>query len=137
MKLQKNSRTSFSSIARELGVSEGIVRFRVKKMIDSGVITKFTALLDSRKIGLSIIAIIMVKIDPVFFKEASMKISDLDETYHIFESTGDYDIVTVVHTRDMKHLSDLKKRIERISGIRGVMVSACTRLIKIKTIFNL
>lgn len=137
MRLQKNGRASFSSIARELGVNEATVRYRVKKLLDKGVITLFTALLDPTKIGFSITAIVMAKINPMLFEKASLQIADLDETYHVFQSTGEYDIVAVVHTRDMKHLSDLRKRIEMVPGVRDVLVSATTRWIKLKTIFNL
>jgi len=136
-KLQKNARVPFSSIARELGVDEATVRYRVKKLTAEGVITEFTILLDPVKIGFSATAIIMVKIDPMLFEKASTQISDFDETYHVFQSTGEHDLVAVVHTRDMEHLSELRKKVEMVSGVRDVFVSATIRLIKIKTIFEL
>lgn len=116
-KLQKDGRVSFSSIARELGVNEATIRYRVKNLIDEGVITKFTALLDPTKIGFPITAIVMIKIDPKLFEEASTHIADQDETYHIFQSTGEYDIGIVAHTRDMRYLSELRRRIELIPGV--------------------
>ena len=64
--LQKNSRRSFTEIAKYLDVSEATVRYRVKKLIDAGVINKFTVLLDPRKIGYPTTGILMVKI--IFLK---------------------------------------------------------------------
>lgn len=40
--LQENSRTSYAHIANELGISEVAVRYRVKNLIDNGIINKFT-----------------------------------------------------------------------------------------------
>ena len=49
--LQENSRLSYTEIANELKISEATVRYRVKKLTDAGIISKFTVLLDPRKIG--------------------------------------------------------------------------------------
>ncbi len=135
--LQEHGRAPYSQIADELGVSEATVRYRVKKLIDSGVIKKFTVLLDPKKIGYLTTGILMVKIIPDFFEQASKEISDLAETHHVFQHTGEYDILAVVQARDLGHLSDLRRRVEMIEGVREVSLSATTRRIKIKTTFDL
>jgi DNA-binding Lrp family transcriptional regulator len=135
--LQENSRTSYLHIANELGVSEATVRYRVKNLIDNGVINKFTVLLDSKKIGYPTTGILMVKIAPDHFEKTSEQISDLIETYHVFQNTGEYNLVAVVHAHNLEHLNDLRKRVEMMLGVRDVSLSAATRLIKIKTSFDL
>ncbi|NWG11620.1 Lrp/AsnC family transcriptional regulator [Candidatus Bathyarchaeota archaeon] len=135
--LQENARVPFSRIADELGVNEATVRYRVKQLMDKGVITKFMALLDPLKIGFSTTGIMMIKTNPGMFEEAAKQISELAETYHAFQITGEFDIVAVVQTHDLRHLSELRKEVEMIPGVRDVVVSATTRLIKIKTTFEL
>jgi len=135
--LQENSRTSYLHIANELGFSEATVRYRVKNLIDNGVINKFTVLLDSKKIGYPTTGILMVKIAPDHFEKTSEQISDLIETYHVFQNTGEYNLVAVVHAHNLEHLNDLRKRVEMMLGVRDVSLSAATRLIKIKTSFDL
>ena len=135
--LQENARTSYMHISNELGISEATVRYRVKNLIDNGVISKFTALLDSKKIGYSTTGILMVKITPEHFEKTSKQITDLTETYHVFQTTGEYGVVAVVHAHNLEHLSDIRKRVETMLGIRDVSLSAATRLIKIKTTFDL
>ncbi|MCD6164486.1 MAG: winged helix-turn-helix transcriptional regulator [Candidatus Odinarchaeota archaeon] len=44
--LQENARASISDISRKLGLSRVTVRQRIKKLIESGVIKKFTVILD-------------------------------------------------------------------------------------------
>ena len=135
--LQENSRTSYMRIARDLGISEATVRYRVKNLIDNGVINKFTVLLNPKKVGYFTTGILMVKIASDHFQKTSEQISDLTEAYHIFQNTGEYNIVAVVHAHDLEHLSDLRKRVELMQGVREVSLSAATRLIKIKTSFDL
>jgi Lrp/AsnC family transcriptional regulator for asnA, asnC and gidA len=135
--LQRNSKVSHTYIANELGVSEATVRYRIKNLIDEGVIDKFTVLLNPKKVGYPTIGILMVKIAPDCFEQTSEQISDLTETYHVFQSTGEYNLVAVVHAHNLEHLNDLRKRVERMTGVRDVSLSAATRLIKIKTSFDL
>lgn len=40
--LRRNSRMPYSTIAQELGVSEGMIRGRVRNLINAGVIKRFT-----------------------------------------------------------------------------------------------
>jgi Lrp/AsnC family transcriptional regulator for asnA, asnC and gidA len=135
--LQENSRTSYMHIADELGVSEATVRYRVKNLIENGVISRFTVLLNPRKIGYPITGILLVKIAPDHFDEASKQISALDETRHVLQNTGEYNIVAVVKARSLEHLGDLRKTVEAIPGIRELSLSAATRLIKIDPSFVL
>jgi Lrp/AsnC family transcriptional regulator for asnA, asnC and gidA len=135
--LQENSRTSYMQIAKELGVSEATVRYRVKNLIENGVISRFTVLLNPRKIGYPITGILLVKIAAEHFDEASKQISDLDETRHVLQNTGEYNIVAVVKARSLVHLNDLRKKVESIEGVKELSLSAATRLIKIDPSFSL
>jgi DNA-binding Lrp family transcriptional regulator len=135
--LQKDARVPFSKIAETIGVSEATIRYRVKQLEKSKVIKTYTTLLNPAKVGYFTTGIMMVKIDPEKFDSAADQIGAQPETYHVFQNTGEYDIVSVVHTRDLEHLSELRKRVQSIAGVRDVTVSAATRIIKIKTSFDL
>jgi Lrp/AsnC family transcriptional regulator, regulator for asnA, asnC and gidA len=135
--LQENSRLSYTEIANELDSSEATVRYRVKKLVDAGVISKFTVLLDPRKIGYPTTGILMVKISPEQFEEAAKKISNLFETRHVLQSTGDYDVVAVVKARNLEHLNEVRQKIELIPGVKELSLSASMRLIKIDPAFYL
>jgi Lrp/AsnC family transcriptional regulator, regulator for asnA, asnC and gidA len=135
--LQKDGRIPFSQISTEAGVSEATVRYRVKNLEKEKIIKTYTALLDPVKVGFSTTGIMMVKLDPDLFEQAAQQIGELTEAYHVFQNTGDFDIISVVHTRDLAHLSDLRTKVQMIRGVRAVTVSAATRLIKIKTSFDL
>ena len=135
--LQENSRMSYMHIASKLGISEATVRYRVKNLIDKGIIHRFTVLLDPRKIGYPITGILLVKIVPEHFEGAAKKISDLEETRHVLQNTGEYNIVAVVKAKSLGHLNELRKKIELIEGVRELSLSAATKLIKINPSFEL
>ncbi len=135
--LQRDARTPFAKIARDFGVSEATVRFRVKKLIDKGVVTRFITMLDPRKIGLPITATIVAKVEPTLLDKAVEQIASFDEAHHVFQSTGEYDIVAVVHARDMAHLSEIRKRVKMLPGVKDVSVSVATRIMRVEPIFKL
>ncbi len=63
---QLDARVSFAELSRKLDVAEATVRFRVKRLMDNGVITRFAALLDPVKVGFGVSGAILLKIDPAF-----------------------------------------------------------------------
>jgi Lrp/AsnC family transcriptional regulator for asnA, asnC and gidA len=135
--LQSDARVSFALIGAEAGVSEATVRYRVKQLEKAGIIKNYTALLDSGKVGWPTTGIMMVKLVPELFEPAAKAISELPETYHIFQTTGEFDLLSVVHTRDLAHLIELRKTVKLIDGVQDVSVVAATRMLKIKTSFDL
>ncbi|MEE8324009.1 MAG: Lrp/AsnC family transcriptional regulator, partial [Candidatus Bathyarchaeia archaeon] len=115
--LQDDCRTSYTAIARELDVAESTVRYRVDKLKREGVITGYIALLNPRKIGLEITAIALIKVDPKMVEDASRRLSGFRESHHLFKSTGEYDLVSVMHARDIAHLNALIDRIKQLPGV--------------------
>ena len=107
--LQEDGRMAFAEIARKIGVNEATIRFRVKKLVDKQVIIQFSALLNPRKIGLSITGVIMAKVNPKTLNKTFKELKNLPELLHIFQCTGKYDFLAVANVEDMEHLEQLKK----------------------------
>lgn len=135
--LQDDCRTPYSAIARMLGVAESTVRYRVDRLRREGVITRFIALLDPRKIGLNITAIALIKVDAAKLEDALEALASFEESHHLFRSTGSYDLVSVVHARDISHLNELIERMKRLPGVREASVEVATYLIKVEPKFKL
>lgn len=135
--LQRDARTSIAEIARRLNMSETAVRYRFKKLIEEGVIIKFSAILDPEKIGLGTCAIIGLKVDPGKVEEVANKLAKHRETQHIFQSTGEYDIMTIVHSRDLNELNELISEIKSMKGIRDSFLSITTRKLKLHTEYEI
>ena len=130
--LQDDARISFTDVGRKLDVGETTIRYRVNRLKKEGVITHFTALLDPRKIGQNITAIVLLKVDHKNIKISSKKLALFREYHHLFQTTGEYDLVSVVHTRNLTHLNELRGRIKKLPGVKDVMVYVATHLIKVE-----
>ncbi len=128
--LQTNCRLSFAELSRELDAAEATVRFRVNRLVEDGVITKFAAILNPAKVGMKVSGAILLKIDPVYLEQACKHLVTFSETLYLFQSTGEYDVVSVIAARDMDHLNDLVKRTKTIIGVKDARVSVTTRFLK-------
>ena len=128
--LQLNCRLSFADLSRELDAPEATVRFRVNRLIGEGVITRFAALLNPAKVGMKVSGAILLKIDPAHLEEACRQLVSFSETQYLFQSTGEYDVVSVIVARDMEHLNSLIKKAKIIPGVKDARVSVTTRFLK-------
>jgi DNA-binding Lrp family transcriptional regulator len=121
--LQSNSRKSFVEIADEIRLSESAVRRRVKHLIDSGIIKRFTIELES---GNKTSAITLISVtstaDTSVVSSNLMKLSGVEVIYEI---TGQYDIAAIIVAPTIaeinKYIDDVRK-VEGVSDTNTVII---------------
>ena len=101
------------------------------------IINGYVALINPRKVGLTITAIMMIKINPQMIDAISPKLASFKELRHLFRSTGQYDMISVVNARDIGHLNDVMGEIKQIDGIHELIVEVATELVKVDPKFSL
>jgi Lrp/AsnC family transcriptional regulator of lysine biosynthesis len=113
--LRRNAREPYSSLARELGLSESAVRKRIARLLKLGVIKRFTIEYDAPG---ELMAIILVKTQPpVQTYDVSRKILEHERVDRVYEVTGEYDIVVIARAKVIKDINEI---IDYIRGIKGV-----------------
>lgn len=128
--LQENARTPFSKIASSIGVSEATVHLRVQKLKRLGIIKGFRAVLDPAKVGKGLTAIVLVKADPMKYKEALRKVASIDDVYEIYDVTGEYYAVLKIRASNRDSLAKIIDRIGEIEGITSTQTMVVLRTIK-------
>lgn len=130
--LQQDGRISNQDLADRIGLSPSPCLRRVRALEESGLITGYRALLDARKLGLSLMALIHISMDqhtPERFANFEKKIAARPEVLECLLITGqeaDYQLKVIV--RDMDAYQELLlNRITRIEGVTGVHTSFVLR----------
>lgn len=116
--LADNSRTPYTEIGEEVGLTEATVRKRVKHLEEDGVIQKYTIDLDPSKLGYGMVTILGLDVDPQHFLKASENLVELDEVRWAAKSTGDHMIMAEVWAKNGEELTRLMS--EEIAKIEGV-----------------
>ncbi|MCW5517588.1 Lrp/AsnC family transcriptional regulator [Muriicola sp. Z0-33] len=102
--LQKNSRASFASIGREVGLTPPAVAERVKKMEDLGIIEGYHARVTHTMAGYQLKAIITLKAFMGKLRPFLTLIKTLDEVINCYRITGNENIIMEVVLKDQFHL---------------------------------
>ena len=114
--LQADGRMSYVNIANEVGLSEGAVRQRVQRMIDTGTM-QIVAVTDPLRVGFHRQAMIGVKTqgDATPIAEALCTIPQID---YVVTTAGAHDIlVEVVCENDDELLEVLMQKIRALPGV--------------------
>ena len=102
--LQKNSRASFASIGREVGLTPPAVAERVKKMEDLGIIEGYHARVSHTIAGYQLKAIITLKAFMGKLQPFLALIKSFDEVINCYRITGNENIIMEVVLKDQFHL---------------------------------
>ena len=116
--LQSNGRASNARIARRIGVSEGTVRRRLKKLIADGVID-IVAVVDAARLGYDTEALVGVQVDPDKVMEVAANLGELPESNWVAITTGTYDVFMWVTLQSADQLGAfLREKLGIVSGVR-------------------
>ncbi|MCF8147005.1 MAG: Lrp/AsnC family transcriptional regulator [Sulfuritalea sp.] len=136
--LQTEGRIHNQDLADRIGLSASPCLRRVRALEESGLILGYRAMLDARKLGLTLMALIHISMDvhtPERFDRFEAAVAVLPEVLECLLITGqdaDYQLKVVV--RDMDHYQFLLlNKITRIEGVTGVHSSFVLRRVVDKT----
>jgi DNA-binding Lrp family transcriptional regulator len=128
--LKINSRISFNTISQKIGKTEATVRRRVKKLMDDGIIKKFTI---EYSINSKPKTRATVKIEPDF-KDIKRILTDLkviDEITDIWRLSGECGIFLKVEVPSIELFNPLiEEKISQIKGVRIIETCFITDTIK-------
>ncbi len=99
--LVKDSRESFVNIGKKLKLSESAVRRRVKNLVDSGTIKRFTIEVGEKN---ATSAIVLISVDSTIdTAKVSSRLTKLEGVKTIYEITGQYDISVIISAPTRSH----------------------------------
>jgi Lrp/AsnC family transcriptional regulator for asnA, asnC and gidA len=97
--LQQDGRETNSALARRFGVSEALVRQRLKRLLQSGVI-RYHAVADLRELGLSHMAVVHVATAPGAFNPVAERLRAVPEVAALFVLSGGYSLMFYLIAED-------------------------------------
>jgi len=113
--LKEDSRESFVDIGKKLKLSESAVRRRVKNLVDSGTIKKFTLEIGEEN---ATSAIVFVSVDSATdTSKVSLKLAKLEGVKTVYEITGQYDITTIMSATNIAEINSSIDALRKIPGV--------------------
>ncbi|MCS7114662.1 MAG: Lrp/AsnC family transcriptional regulator [Nitrososphaerota archaeon] len=113
--LRQDGRSTYRDIAKRVGLSEGAVRLRVKRLMGSGVIRRFTV-----ETGLpeGAEALSLISVNPsIPTSKISATLTATPNVKKVYEVTGEYDIAVIISASDISEVNECVEKIRKIEGV--------------------
>ncbi len=136
--LQQDGRISNQDLADRISLSPSACLRRLRALEESGLVLGYRALLDARKLGLTLMALLHISMDrhtPERFAHFEKEVAAIPQVLECLLITGqaaDYQLKVVVADMDA-YQELLLNRITRITGVSGVHSSFVLRRVVDRT----
>lgn len=104
--LTENSRISYTDLSKAVHISRPSVTERISRFLELGIIERFTAVVNFKKIGRPICSFLHIS-DMKLSVEEMLKLFDRDETTEVYSITGENNFIVKVAVADMECLERL------------------------------
>ncbi len=109
--LNQDARKSYREIAREIGTSATAVMNTVRKLEASGTLKGYIPIVDPEHVGLSLAAIVAVRISQGKLLETQKRIAQDPRVSAVYDITGDWDSFIVGRFKDRDDLNRFVKKL--------------------------
>jgi DNA-binding Lrp family transcriptional regulator len=103
--LQEDGAISNLDLSKKIGLSPSACLTRTKNLVETGVITKFAAIVDEKKLGLDVMAFVLVNLSPLNRETIRAFLAEVERYPQIQECytlTGSHDYLLKIVARDME-----------------------------------
>lgn len=120
--LQRDARTSFAELARQVAMSPSAVTERVRRLEESGVIVGYRAEIDPARVGLTILALVRLRYPTGNYRPFHALLDSTPEIVEAHHVTGEDCFVLSVRARGMAHLEQVTGRIAGLGQVTTSVV---------------
>jgi Lrp/AsnC family transcriptional regulator for asnA, asnC and gidA len=115
--LQYDGRMPYTDIAAELGISEGSVRRRVKRMTGEHVL-QIVGVVEPQYLDWETAAMVCVGVQAGQIDAAAREIAQFPEVSYLFMTSGGFDLFVEVYCRDRDHFATfLSEQLQKVPGV--------------------
>lgn len=107
--LQEDGSISNLDLSKKIGLSPSACLTRTKNLVETGIIKKFATIVDEKKLGMEVIAFVLVNLSPLnretihSFLEDVNRFPQIQECYTL---TGSHDYLLKIIAKDMESYRD-------------------------------
>jgi Lrp/AsnC family leucine-responsive transcriptional regulator len=129
--LIEDGRRSFRTIAKMTGVSTPTVEVRIRRMFETGFITKISPVFNSEKVSEKLTALVTFRVSDSDLQDIASKFSELNEVRNVFLITGESNLMLRVVMKNSRELQDfISYRSKEFGNMQVVSSQIITKSLK-------
>ena len=109
--LLSDARASQRHLSREVGVAQGTITNRIRRMEEMGIIQGYSVVIDPESVGwnMTIMAGLMIAKGKMI--DVQQKIAADPRVFSVYDVTGDWDSIVLARVKNRADLDDLTKTV--------------------------
>jgi Lrp/AsnC family transcriptional regulator for asnA, asnC and gidA len=129
--LQYDGRKPYTEIADGLGISEGSVRRRVKRLVD-GNLLQIVGIAEPQFLGWNAAAMIGISVRAGEIDAVAQEIARFPEVSYLFMASGGFDLFAEVYCSNMSHfVRFLNTKLQQVPGIQRTETFTILKMYKL------
>ncbi len=128
--LLEDARISQRGLAKRVGVAQGTITNRLRRLEEMNVIKGYTVLLDAESIGWTMTVITGLRIQKGSMIDVQQQIAADPRVFAVYDVTGDYDSMVLARVRGRRDLDDLTKTVFTLSGVQRSFTQVVLNTVK-------
>lgn len=124
-----NARTPFSIIGKKVGLSKEVVNYRVKKLIERGILIRFNTVIDVNRLGWQVyfININLRDIENAIEEEIIKTLANHPNVAQVLKCIGNYDLILKVFVKDYVEANKIIKELKFKNHIEEYTINLIER----------
>ena len=128
--LLEDARISQRGLAQRIGVAQGTISNRLRRLEELGVIKGYTVLLEPESIGWTMTVITGLRIEKGSMINVQQNIAADPRVFAVYDVTGDYDSMVLARVQSRKDLDDLTKTVFTLKGVQRSFTQVVLNTVK-------
>jgi DNA-binding Lrp family transcriptional regulator len=126
--LHLNGRTSYTDLAKEVGLSRVAVQVRINALMENGTIERFACIVNPEKLGITVSAFFNVEVEPKHLMQVADTLAEEPEVSSLYHMTGP----SKLHMHGLfKNNHEMELFLQnKLYALPGIMSVDCQVLIK-------
>ena len=121
---------SVRKIAHMLNKSPTVVAKRIQKLKELGVFERCTAVIDYKKLGYNLLALILFNVEGAHIVEVEKALASEPNVRGVYDITGEYDVAVLALFRGVEELDTFIKRVLKNPYIKRSITSVVFKAVK-------
>tara|TARA_B100001094_G_C18134635_1_gene774302 strand:- start:658 stop:1128 length:471 start_codon:yes stop_codon:yes gene_type:complete len=115
--LLEDARISQRALARKVGIAQGTVLNRIRRLEEAGVIKGYSVILDPAQMGWSMTIMAGLRIVKGRMIDVQTKIAADPRVFAVYDVTGEWDSMVLARVKDREDLDNLTKTVFTLDGV--------------------
>tara|TARA_X000001036_G_scaffold169809_1_gene160640 strand:+ start:544 stop:1014 length:471 start_codon:yes stop_codon:yes gene_type:complete len=115
--LLEDARISQRALARKVGIAQGTVLNRIRRLEEAGVIKGYSVILDPAQMGWSMTIMAGLRIVKGRMIDVQTKIAADPRVFAVYDVTGEWDSMVLARVKNREDLDNLTKTVFTLDGV--------------------